>query len=142
MHVCSTDPNGCVVIPTTYQLSNITMSWQAARAYCNNLGLVLASPSIDFTQQKMVDSLNSMNVKGGVWLGLRRSLLTSEWYWHASVNFSYTNWNYNQPSSSLCVSMMMRPGGNFTWNCVSCCSSMLPLCAKQMVIVSSVLNLI
>lgn len=138
MFVCSTDPNGCVVIPVIYELSNITMSWQEARKHCISQGLSMASPNIAYTQKKLVGSLNSMNAVGFAWLGLRLGLVSSTWSWFNNIDFSYTNWDYNQPTSNMCASILMQPGGNFTWRSVRCCSPMQPLCGNQMVIVKTV----
>ncbi|KAG7318053.1 hypothetical protein KOW79_019088 [Hemibagrus wyckioides] len=131
------DPNGCVVVPMSFELSNVTMSWQASRSYCTSKNEILVSPNFNYTQQKMVAALNSMNAEGYAWLGLRRNLVTSEWYWHRSVAFGFANWDNNQPAGGLCVSMRMEPNGNFTWSTVRCCSPMLPLCATDMVTVTT-----
>lgn len=114
------------------------MCWQEARAYCFKQGLVMASPNINYTQEKMMASLSLMDVEGGAWLGLRRNLVTSEWNWQNAMGFTYGYWDYNQPSSNLCGSLKMAAGGNYTWSSVRCCSPMFPLCAKDMVIISSV----
>lgn len=114
------------------------MSWQEARVYCIQQGLVMASPNINFTQEKLMTSLSLMGVEGGVWLGLRRDLVTSEWYWQKQVSFTYGYWDYNQPSSNLCGSLKMAEGGNYTWSSERCCSPMFPLCAKDMMMISSV----
>ncbi|XP_034154119.1 uncharacterized protein LOC117595801 [Pangasianodon hypophthalmus] len=135
------DPNGCVVVPIEFELVNITLSWQASRAQCISKGMVLASPNINYTQNKMVAALNNMNAEGVAWLGLRRSLVSSEWYWHSKVDFNFANWDNNQPASGLCVSMRMEPDGNFTWSSVRCCSPMLPLCAREMVIMGTINDL-
>ncbi|KAI5092487.1 hypothetical protein C0J45_18118 [Silurus meridionalis] len=134
------DPNGCVVVPVPYELSNNTMSWQQSRSHCTSKGMVLASPNLNFTQNKMAATLNNMNVEGFAWLGLRRNLMTSEWLWQTSTSFTFANWdsNNNQPAGGLCVSMIMEPSGNFTWSTVRCCSPMLPLCAGEMVVLSTV----
>ncbi|KAK3541430.1 hypothetical protein QTP86_025553, partial [Hemibagrus guttatus] len=131
------DPNGCVVVPMAFELSNITLSWQESRSYCTSKSKLLVSPNFNYTQQKLVATLNSMNAEGVAWLGLRRDLVTSEWYWPRPVPFSFANWDNNQPGGGLCVSMRMEPSGNFTWSTVRCCSPMLPLCATEMVIVTT-----
>lgn len=114
------------------------MSWQEAQDYCSNQGLAMASPNSGYAQKKMAASLSFMNAEGPAWLGLRRSLIDSQWYWYNAGGFSYANWDQNEPTSSLCVSVWMEPGGDFAWNSVRCCSAMQPLCAQKMVIISSV----
>ncbi|XP_027010070.2 uncharacterized protein LOC113647501 [Tachysurus fulvidraco] len=131
------DPNGCVLVPMKFDLSNITMSWQSSRAHCRNKGELLVSPNLNYTQNKMAAALNNLNMEGVAWLGLRRNLVTSEWNWSRSVPFDFANWDTNQPAGGLCASIIIEPNGNFTWSTERCCSPMLPLCATDMVILTT-----
>ncbi|KAK2815326.1 hypothetical protein Q7C36_023592 [Tachysurus vachellii] len=131
------DPNGCVLVPLKFELSNITMSWQSSQSHCKNKGEVLASPNFNYTQNKLAAALNDLNMEGVAWLGLRRNLVTSEWNWSRSVPFDFANWDNNQPAGGLCVSIIIEPNGNFTWSTMRCCSPMLPLCSSEMVILTT-----
>lgn len=138
MFVCSTDPNGCVVVPIPFALSNNTMSWQASRAYCESQNMVLASPNLEFTQHKMVQSLINTNAAGGVWLGMRRNLTTSDWYWNTGNDITFTDWKDNEPSSGMCVSLTVDKSADFKWSTKRCCTPMQPMCQGNMVILSSI----
>ncbi|KAM9431895.1 uncharacterized protein Hap1MRO34_003030 [Clarias gariepinus] len=132
------DPNGCVVVPIPFALSNNTMSWQASRAYCESQNMVLASPNLEFTQHKIVQSLINMNAAGGVWLGMRRNLTTSDWYWNSGNDITFTDWKDNEPSSGMCVSLTVDKSADFKWSTKRCCTPMQPMCQGKMVILSSI----
>ncbi|KAF4076180.1 hypothetical protein AMELA_G00227360 [Ameiurus melas] len=132
------DPNGCVVVPMRFELINVTMSWQEARFQCINKGLLLVSPNINYTQNKMAAALNDMKAEDFAWIGLRRNLVTSEWNWQNGANFNFANWDNSQPTGNLCVGIWMEPNGNFTWRSARCCEPMQPLCVRDYVLFRSV----
>ncbi|XP_036414777.1 uncharacterized protein LOC118799164 [Colossoma macropomum] len=125
------DPNGCMVTPAVLDVGNLSISWQASRQYCVKRGGQLAGPTWIGAHHSMAQKLTEIGASGQAWIGLRRSLLTTEWYWQSGRSFSFTNWERGQPVSlekGMCASVRMEPNGNYTWSSVRCCSSLRPMC--------------
>ncbi|KAI4876590.1 hypothetical protein NFI96_014822 [Prochilodus magdalenae] len=125
------DASGCVATPGAYYVGNRSVSWQAAQRYCTDNGDKLANPSWAKTQSTMAWKLRNSGASGQAWIGLRRSLLTTEWYWQNEQAFNFSNWGSDQPDypeRGMCASVTMEPDGNFTWSSRRCCSSLWPLC--------------
>ncbi|XP_049334992.1 IgGFc-binding protein-like [Astyanax mexicanus] len=128
------DPRGCLVSQAMLEVSDQSVSWPASCQYCKLKGGYLASPSWAEAQRYMIQELEEVGATGQAWIGLRRSLLTSEWYWQTGQNFSFSNWASGQPVSpekGMCVFVKLEPNGNYTWNSARCCTSMKPMCFKE-----------
>ncbi|XP_052474056.1 uncharacterized protein LOC128030449 [Carassius gibelio] len=75
---------------------------------------------------------------GYLWIGLRRSLFTSEWYWlkgnDSKYSVSFTKWANGHPDipqKALCAAVSKDSNKEFSWKSVSCCSKLRPICYKQ-----------
>ncbi|KAI4878422.1 hypothetical protein NFI96_029161 [Prochilodus magdalenae] len=126
------DPSGCAMTSAIWEVGNQSMTWQEALKYCTESGGQLASPSWAKGQSAMARKLKESGATGQVWIGLRRSLLTTEWYWQNGQRLDFSNWDRNQPANpeqGLCASVSMEPTGNYgRWSSARCCSSLKPVC--------------
>ena len=120
-----------MVVPSVLDVGDQPVSWQVSRQYCAAEGGYLASPSCAEFQRSMTLKLKEAGARGQAWIGLRRSLLTTEWYWQNGRDFDFSNWDNEQPGdprSGMCASVSMEQNGNYTWNSMQCCSSLKPVC--------------
>ena len=77
-----------------YKLFDLSMSWEEAKSYCENLGGHLATVTSSQEQQFIENNLLSSSVKMNYYfLGGYRENLSNEWNWITGEDFSYSNWN-------------------------------------------------
>lgn len=114
------------------------MTWPESHQYCLNETYQLVTPDSPDAQTKMVNWLERQHYHHDIWIGLRRSLLTLDWYWQAghesSYNVSHTKWAKNQPGDpwkAKCASGHIDKTGNFHWNSLACCMTMIPVCYEK-----------
>ncbi|KAG9283847.1 IgGFc-binding protein-like [Astyanax mexicanus] len=125
------DPYGCLVSPNLFTVKNESLSWPESRLYCLQKSGYLASPSWPEAQSYMAQQLAADGVNGQAWIGLRRSLLTHQWYWQTGQSLSFSNWDSDQqggPEKGLCVSVKMDRKGKYGWSTARCCSTLKPMC--------------
>ncbi|XP_051577905.1 IgGFc-binding protein [Myxocyprinus asiaticus] len=128
------DYYGCVVMPGQFQVGNDKMTWLESREYCMTTTNQFACPINEDMLKDMTSNLSSQ--QGQVWIGLRRSLLTTELYWQDesenSPPVTYVNWASNKPQKlwrGLCMSM--DPENEFKWKNARCCNKKKPVCYKR-----------
>lgn len=119
-----------------FELGKDEMSWFMSCMYCKEKADQLARIVTNNTVEKMVLNMTLQEPTEG-WIGLRRSLFTTEWYWKnednypSTVNFTY--WERGQPEKpekGLCASVSLDPRKKFKWKSASCCSKKKPVCYK------------
>ncbi|XP_077071048.1 IgGFc-binding protein [Siphateles boraxobius] len=130
------DGNGCLVTPETFVLGKDEMSWFMSRNYCLEYADQLARIVANNKVNKMVLNMTLQEPTDG-WIGLRRNLYTTEWYWKNEDNFpstvNFTYWQRGQPETpekGLCASVSLNPSGNFKWKSARCCSKKKPVCYR------------
>ncbi len=101
-----------------------------------NNGNQFACPVTESVHKEMADNLTKEDGDG--WIGLRRSLLTTDWYWQeeydTSVSVNYHHWDDKQPLDllkGLCTSVSLDPKNDFKWRSARCCVKKKPVCYKR-----------
>lgn len=132
------DRNGCVAEPEQYKTTTAVMTWPESNDYCLNTTQGLSTPDSAKAQQEMSNFLLNANSSGLLWIGLRRSLLTLDWYWQigneSEFNVDYTNWaegHPDKPWKALCASVSQDAKKTFSWKSAPCCTKMRPVCYKK-----------
>ncbi|XP_065154674.2 uncharacterized protein [Paramisgurnus dabryanus] len=130
------DPKGCALTPGKFVVGEEDLNWTMSREYCKHNFDNLASIFRQNNQDKMAANIKVQEPTEG-WIGLRRSLFSTEWYWSISDNtttpLNFTYWADQQPDlpqRGLCASVSMALG-NFTWKSAPCCSIKKPICFKN-----------
>ncbi|XP_052000678.1 uncharacterized protein LOC127656399 [Xyrauchen texanus] len=125
---------GCVVKPGQFLVGNEKMTWLESREYCMTTTNQFACPINEDMLKDMTNTLSSQQEQ--VWIGLRRSLLTTELYWQDESQNSppvkYVNWASNNPQNfwrGMCMSM--DPENEFKWKNARCCNKKLPICYRR-----------
>lgn len=133
-----TDRDGCVADSSYYKTNTTVMTWPESHHYCLNMSYQLITPSSEKAQNEMTNFLQSNTVPGYLWIGLRRSRLTSEWSWQISndseYSVNYTKWavgHPNKPWKALCASVSQDANQEFSWKSVPCCAKLRPFCYKE-----------
>ncbi|XP_023252303.1 IgGFc-binding protein-like [Seriola lalandi dorsalis] len=133
----SPDPRGCTLTPEVVELGNEALGWRESLQYCRdkNLELVSLSNATLWAQiHKKIVQANSDNVRD-VWIGMRRSSLTGEWYWLNKDPVTDTNWEKGEPGNAddgQCAIMSLKK--DFGWSDKDCCKTARPLCYSKPVL--------
>ncbi|XP_016315583.1 IgGFc-binding protein [Sinocyclocheilus anshuiensis] len=132
------DRDGCVADSAHYKTTTDVMTWPESHRYCLNISYQLSTPSSEMAQKEMTNFLQNNRGPGYLWIGLRRSLFTSEWYWQkgndSESSVSFTKWadgHPDMPWKALCAAVSQDANKEFSWKSVSCCSKLGPICYKQ-----------
>nr|XP_055066928.1 uncharacterized protein LOC129448514 [Misgurnus anguillicaudatus] len=130
------DPSGCMT-PGEFVVGDQPLKWTESLAYCTTNQSQFACPTDEDVQIEFAKQVNTKNVEG--WIGLRRSLMTTAWYWQtnttsASSSVNYVYWANGQPPDNtikLCASLSLNHTDDFKWKSAKCCEKKLPVCYKQ-----------
>ncbi|XP_065095963.1 uncharacterized protein [Paramisgurnus dabryanus] len=131
------DPNGCMP-PGEFVVGEKPLKWTESLAYCTTSQSQFACPTNEDLQIEFSNQVATTNVEG--WIGLRRSLMTTAWYWQknttsaSSSSVNYVYWADGQPQDNkieLCASLSLNQTDDFKWKSACCCEKKLPVCYKQ-----------
>ncbi|XP_021322664.2 uncharacterized protein [Danio rerio] len=130
------DLHGCVLAPGTYIIGPDLLNWTKSREYCVDNVNQFACPLSKSILKDMADTLSAGDGQG--WIGLRRSLLTTEWYWQdeyaSQTTLSFVHWDDGQPvdpSRGLRTSVSLDPTKGYKWKSGRCCDTKKPVCYKR-----------
>ncbi|XP_059364779.1 IgGFc-binding protein-like [Carassius carassius] len=130
------DLHGCVVVPGAFAIGKDTLTWKKSREYCMINGNQFACPVTKSVLKDMADNLTKEDGDG--WIGLRRSLLTTDWYWQEEyeppISVNYVHWKDGHPLGvlkGLCTSVSLDPKNYFKWKSARCCDKKKPVCYKR-----------
>ncbi|XP_050987829.1 uncharacterized protein LOC127178772 [Labeo rohita] len=130
------DLHGCVVVPGAFRIGHDPLTWAKSHEYCINKGCQFACPVTKSVHNDMADNLTKEDGDG--WIGLRRSLLTTDWYWQEDDDLStfvnYVHWDDGHPLDpvkGLCTSVSLDPNKDFKWQSARCCDKKKPVCYKR-----------
>ncbi|KAK1172354.1 hypothetical protein AOXY_G4906 [Acipenser oxyrinchus oxyrinchus] len=107
-------------------------TWMGAHKHCQSMQAELVSITSLSMQQKVVDLLGNVTEEG-VWIGMRVSLMSGEWYWLSNEPMEYSNWGEGEPSNpfeELCGTIVPKIQRNFPWNNECCYINMPFICHK------------
>ncbi|KAI7806977.1 hypothetical protein IRJ41_017007, partial [Triplophysa rosa] len=135
------DEFGCVVIPGQFEIRNEPLNWTESLGHCTSLQKHLACPTREYNQMDLANTVNTTEDEEA-WIGLRRSLMTTDWYWQRqtpsttslpSSSVDYVHWADGQPLGSLkglCASLSLDQDDEFKWKSAKCCEKKRPVCYK------------
>lgn len=81
----------------TYQLFDESLTWQEAKAYCEDIGGHLVTITSE-EEQAFVEKLLSQGAKSQYWIGLTTA---EEPQWITGEEFSYSNWDPGEPDNHV-----------------------------------------
>lgn len=76
-----------------------------------------------------------------VWIGMRRSSLTGEWYWLSGKPVNDTNWAEGEPGTvqdGQCAIMSLEHEKDPGWSDEDCCKDARPVCYSSPVFLPAV----
>lgn len=134
----SPDFRGCVLSPEEIKIGD-AKGWQESVEYCYEIGMELISFSTPDHQRHIYTKINQDKDPSlqEVWIGMRRSSMTGEWYWLNGDTVSETNWAEEEPGTvqeGQCAIMSVDSSKNFGWSDEDCCVKARPLCYKPPVL--------
>ncbi|KAK5604851.1 hypothetical protein CRENBAI_008937 [Crenichthys baileyi] len=128
------DFRGCAVTPEVIKILDDANSWQNSIQSCEDTGLNLISLSNNSLQKQVCSKLPKNGVQK-VWIGMRRSSMTGDWYWLNNDPFNNTNWAPGeQVGDGQCGVMSLKSSSNCGWNDEDCCKAIHPVCYRDPVI--------
>ncbi|KAK5891646.1 hypothetical protein CesoFtcFv8_012104 [Champsocephalus esox] len=128
------DFRGCVSSPEIVRIGKKADGWRESLKNCidDQLDLVSFPETIFQTQiSNKVLQANTDNLQE-VWIGMRRSSMSGEWYWLNGFAVEDTNWEEGEPGSvdeGQCAIMSLEDG--LGWRDEDCCKAAHPVCYKE-----------
>ena len=81
-----------------YQVYDLSMNWEEAKKYCENMGGHLLTINGQ-EEQDFIDSLDFESTD--YWLGGTDAESEGTWKWITGESWQYENWHYNQPDNDM-----------------------------------------
>ncbi|KAK1895524.1 C-type mannose receptor 2 [Dissostichus eleginoides] len=128
------DFRGCVLSPEIVRIGTKAGGWRESLKICTDDQLDLVSFPETILQthiSKKVLQANTDNLQE-VWIGMRRSSMSGEWYWLNGSAVEDTNWEEREPGTvhdGQCAIMSLEDG--FGWRDEDCCKAAHPVCYKE-----------
>lgn len=82
-----------------YQVFDEGIDWYAAKARCEEMGGHLVTITSK-EEQTFIDRILTNNNKSNYWAGATDEESEGKWKWITGEEFSYTNWNINEPNNT------------------------------------------
>lgn len=129
------DVRGCLLVPEVIRIGAVAGGWQESLQYCQNQQLELVSFSRRGHQTQVYNKILLGNHAGlmHLWIGMRRSACSGQWYWLNNEPVTETNWAEGEPgtvNNAQCVIMTLK-SSNFIWGDDNCCRNAHPVCYKD-----------
>ncbi|XP_054596055.2 IgGFc-binding protein isoform X1 [Nothobranchius furzeri] len=122
------DFRGCAVTAEVVEVQSSAYSWTESIGSCKNETLELISLSDGRFQSQICTKLRQDSPQD-VWIGVRRSSMTGDWYWLNNNPFTNTNWADGEPGGveeGQCAVMSLN--NNCGWRDEDCCKAIRPVC--------------
>uniref|UniRef100_A0A673ASM9 C-type lectin domain-containing protein n=1 Tax=Sphaeramia orbicularis TaxID=375764 RepID=A0A673ASM9_9TELE len=119
---------GCALKPEVVEIGPVADGWRESVQYCKNRSLELVSfadAKLQTQIYKTVMKMNSARLQK-VWIGMRRSSMTGEWYWVNGDQVKATNWGEGEPGTiqdGQCAIVSLESGQDYGWSDEDCCKS-------------------
>ncbi|XP_041799330.1 C-type lectin lectoxin-Phi1-like [Chelmon rostratus] len=127
------DFRGCILLPEVVKIGEVAGGWRESLKYCKDNDLELVSfPGARLQRhiyQKITQAKNDS--LQDVWIGMRRSSQTGDWYWLNRDPVNDTDWAEGEPGAvqdGQCVIMSVKNGEDFGWSDEDCCKDAHPVC--------------
>ncbi|XP_051575770.1 uncharacterized protein LOC127453456 isoform X2 [Myxocyprinus asiaticus] len=130
-------PVGCLLHSTGFEIVQTPMTWVESHQNCIFTKGQLFSPNTAEAQMQIANFLDNQEIQEDLWIGLRRSLLTLDWYWQKGnvsiYNSSYMQWGTGEPGDhvkGMCASIFPNSIIDFPWKSVRCCTKLKSVCYR------------
>lgn len=128
------DFRGCVLSPEIVRIGKKADGWRESLKNCTDDQLDLVSFPETILQTQISNKVLQANTDNlqEVWIGMRRSSMSGEWYWLNRAVVEDTNWEEGEPGpvhDGQCAIMSLEDG--FGWRDEDCCKAAHPVCYKE-----------
>lgn len=134
-----TDSQGCALSPDVVKIGEVAAGWRESLQYCQDQDLQLASLPGDHHRRPIHEKI--LRVTNGslaeVWIGMRRSSQSGQWYWLNGAPVNDTNWGWGEPGTveeGQCAMMSLDINKSFGWSKRHCCEAARPFCYRESVL--------
>ncbi|XP_017296403.1 uncharacterized protein LOC108250845 [Kryptolebias marmoratus] len=125
------DYRGCLMKPEKLAVLQEAEGWRESLQSCENTGFDL----ISFSDTRLHEQVCNKLLPDGeqnLWIGLRRSSKSGDWYWLSGDPVNSTSWDSGEPGEveeGQCA--LMSLGTSCTWRDEDCCNTHRPLCYTE-----------
>ncbi|KAJ0000632.1 hypothetical protein NQD34_012474 [Periophthalmus magnuspinnatus] len=129
------DYRGCVLSPEHVEILTQQSSWQESIQACRNLSLDLISLTDPTLQSNIYQKIqNHKDNLTDLWMGLRKSSYSGEWYWISEEPLQHVDWAYGSPDEDdmrHCARISRTDPQRLSWTHHDCCSEARPVCYRH-----------
>lgn len=128
-----TDFRGCALSPEVVKIGEVAKRWRESVKYCRDENMELVSFSEAQLQRQIYNKIIQAKTDKlqEVWIGMRRSSQTGEWYWLNRDPVNDTNWADGEPGTvndGQCAIMSLEKDKASHWRDEDCCKAAHPVC--------------
>jgi len=115
--------------PEVVHVGAAASGWRESLKYCADRKMALLSFPEAPHHAQISRKLLRAETEGELWVGMRRSSQSGDWYWLSGAPVGATNWEDGEPGTvhdGQCAAMSRDRG--FGWRDKSCCEDAKPVC--------------
>lgn len=119
--------------PEVVKIGDVAGGWKKSLKYCKDNYLELVSfPNTQLQKQiyEKIVQVNNASLQE-LWIGMRRTSQTGEWYWMNKEPVTDTDWAEGEPGTvhdGQCAILSLKNGNGFGWSDADCCKDAHPVC--------------
>lgn len=122
------------MVPEVVKIGEVAGGWQESLKYCENQDLDLVSLPKSQLQRHIYNKIvQADDGPKNMWIGMRRSSQSGQWYWLSKEPVTDTNWAKGKPGTvheGQCAMMTLK-SQDFSWRDEDCCEDAHPVCYKS-----------
>ncbi|XP_028280680.1 uncharacterized protein LOC114448131 [Parambassis ranga] len=126
----SPDIRGCAVVPEVIKIGEVADGWRESLKYCRDNNLMMVTLPDPGLRQQIYQRVAQRSSVKELWIGMRRSSFTGEWYWVDGQGVNNTDWGEREPGAAdegQCARMTVK-NMDFDWEDEDCCKDIQPVC--------------
>lgn len=119
--------------PEVVKIGDLAGGWQKSLKYCKDNDLELVSFPDTQLQKQIYEKIVQVNNASlpELWIGMRRTSQTGEWYWLNKKPVTDTDWAEGEPGTvhdGQCAILRLKNGNVSGWSDAECCKDAHPVC--------------
>lgn len=122
------------MVPEVIKIGEVAESWRKSLKYCEDNNLEMLTFPEPVLRQHIYQKVALSSSAKDLWIGMRRSSFSGEWYWVDGQAVNDTDWGKQEPGAvdeGQCARMTVKKDMDFDWEDENCCMDVKPVCYNK-----------